>query len=94
MARATGVTLTGIVVVSPPLTSSNEVEVGVVPVTMSAGIAFRGPSDTFEKLYGDADEALYEAKRKGRSQIRLSERAKDVVLSGQSAERMNLILKL
>lgn len=66
---------------------------GVVPVTMSAGIAFRGPSDTFEKLYGDADEALYEAKRKGRSQIRLSERAKDVVLSGQSAERMNLILK-
>ncbi|QRM31535.1 GGDEF domain-containing protein [Microvirga sp. VF16] len=66
---------------------------GAVQVTMSAGIALRGPSDTFEKLYGDADEALYEAKRMGRGQIKLSERAKDVVLAGHSAERMNLILK-
>ena len=67
---------------------------GAVQVTMSAGIAIRGPEDTFEKLYGDADEALYEAKRTGRSQIRLSGHAKDIVLSGQAADRMNLILKL
>jgi diguanylate cyclase (GGDEF)-like protein len=65
---------------------------GAVQVTMSAGIAVRDPSKPFETLYADADEALHEAKRLGRNRIKLSSRTKDVVLSGHSAERMNLIL--
>ena len=67
---------------------------GAVQVTVSAGIAIRGPEDTFEKLYGDADEALYEAKRSGRSQLKLSGQARQAALSGEAAGRMNLILKL
>ena len=67
---------------------------GAVNVTMSAGIAIRGPEDTFEKLYGDADEALSEAKRAGRSQLKLSGQARQAALSGEAAGRMNLILKL
>jgi diguanylate cyclase (GGDEF)-like protein len=67
---------------------------GAVKVTMSAGIAIRGPEDTFEKLYGDADEALSEAKRAGRSQLKLSGQARQAALSGEAAGRMNLILKL
>ncbi len=67
---------------------------GALQVTLSAGIAIRAPGETFEKLYEDADEALSSAKRMGRSQLNLSDHAKEVVLSGQSAERMSLILKL
>ncbi|MBB4041690.1 diguanylate cyclase (GGDEF)-like protein [Microvirga flocculans] len=67
---------------------------GSIQITISAGIAIRGPGDTFEKLYGEADEALHAAKRMGRSHIKLSDRARDTVLAGQSAERMSLILKL
>jgi diguanylate cyclase (GGDEF)-like protein len=64
---------------------------GAVQVTMSAGIAVRGPSDTFEMLYGDADRALFDAKRMGRSRIKLAGGAEDSVPAGQSAEKMNLI---
>jgi diguanylate cyclase (GGDEF)-like protein len=67
---------------------------GAIQVTMSAGIAIRGSDDTFERLYGEADEALSEAKRAGRSQLRLSGQARQAALSGEAADRMNLILKL
>jgi diguanylate cyclase (GGDEF)-like protein len=64
---------------------------GAVQVTMSAGIAVRDPAKSFETLYADADEALSEAKRLGRNQIRLSARTKDVVSSGRSAAPMSLV---
>jgi diguanylate cyclase (GGDEF)-like protein len=49
---------------------------GVVRITMSAGIAIRDPFEAFERLYAEADEALYQAKRSGRNRIQLSARAR------------------
>lgn len=48
----------------------------VANVTISAGVAIRDASDSFDMLYSDADEALYMAKRSGRNRIELSERVK------------------
>jgi len=39
-------------------------------VTLSAGIALRENGDGFDRLYGLADRALYEAKAAGRNQFR------------------------
>jgi diguanylate cyclase (GGDEF)-like protein len=39
-------------------------------VTVSAGVALRENGETFDRLYGLADRALYEAKAAGRNQIR------------------------
>jgi GGDEF domain-containing protein len=39
-------------------------------VTVSAGVALRDNGDGFDRLYGLADRALYEAKAAGRNQIR------------------------
>jgi diguanylate cyclase (GGDEF)-like protein len=39
-------------------------------VTVSAGIALRENGDGFDRLYGLADRALYEAKAAGRNQFR------------------------
>ena len=39
-------------------------------VTVSAGVALRESSDGFDRLYGLADRALYEAKAAGRNQFR------------------------
>jgi diguanylate cyclase (GGDEF)-like protein len=52
---------------------------GVVRITMSAGIAIRDPYEPFERLYAEADEALYRAKRSGRNRIQLSARAREVL---------------
>lgn len=48
---------------------------GVVRITLSAGVAIRDPSASFERLYAEADAALYQAKRSGRNRIQLSARA-------------------
>lgn len=56
---------------------------GVVRITMSAGIAIREPFDPFERLYAEADEALYRAKRSGRNRIELSARAQELLPSDQ-----------
>jgi diguanylate cyclase (GGDEF)-like protein len=40
-------------------------------VTVSAGVALRENGDGFDRLYGLADRALYEAKAAGRNQFRL-----------------------
>jgi diguanylate cyclase (GGDEF)-like protein len=53
-----------------------------VRVTMSAGIALRIPSEPFDKLYSDADEALYRAKRAGRNRIELSSGASKELQTG------------
>ena len=44
-----------------------------VPVTVSAGIAVAAPQDEVsgDRLYGRADQALYEAKRAGRNRVEL-----------------------
>ncbi|MBS7699206.1 MULTISPECIES: GGDEF domain-containing protein [unclassified Chelatococcus] len=47
-----------------------------VKVSISAGIAIRDPSISFDTVYSEADEALYMAKRAGRNRIELSERVK------------------
>ena len=39
-------------------------------VTVSAGVALRENGDSFDRLYGLADRALYEAKAAGRNQFR------------------------
>ena len=39
-------------------------------VTVSAGVALRENGDGFDRLYGLADRALYEAKAAGRNQFR------------------------
>ena len=38
-------------------------------ITLSAGMALREPDDAFDRLYGLADRALYQAKAAGRNQI-------------------------
>lgn len=62
-------------VAQTPVVSSG----AVIHVTLSAGIAIRDPSEPFEKLYSEADSALYRAKHAGRNQIALSGRARDSV---------------
>ena len=54
---------------------------GTVQVTISAGVAVRSRSGTFDKLYSEADEALYLAKRSGRNRVELSPCAKEMLLS-------------
>jgi diguanylate cyclase (GGDEF)-like protein len=61
---------------------------GVVRITMSAGVAIRDPSEPFERLYSEADEALYLAKRSGRNRIRLSTRASEAL---PSDKRLNAV---
>jgi diguanylate cyclase (GGDEF)-like protein len=50
---------------------------GAVSVTMSVGVAAREPGESFERLYSEADDALYLAKRGGRNRIALSPRLRD-----------------
>ena len=63
---------------------------GAFGITMSAGVAIRDPSEPFDRLYSDADEALYLAKRSGRNRIELSARAKAALPSGKTADHQNL----
>lgn len=48
-----------------------------VRLTLSVGVARREAFDPFDKVYSEADEALYQAKRAGRNQVRLSTRIRD-----------------
>jgi diguanylate cyclase (GGDEF)-like protein len=50
---------------------------GAIRITMSAGIAIRNPFEPFERLYAEADEVLYRAKRSGRNRIELSPRVQE-----------------
>jgi diguanylate cyclase (GGDEF)-like protein len=59
---------------------------GAVRITMSAGIAVRDPSEPFDRLYSEADDALYLAKRSGRNKIQLSPRAREALPSDKKAE--------
>lgn len=52
----------------------------VVTVTISAGMAQRGPAQSFIELYAEADQALYAAKAAGRNCIRLSPSLQDLRL--------------
>lgn len=52
---------------------------GAVQVTISAGVATGPRSGTFDKLYSDADEALYLAKSSGRNRISLSPDATEML---------------
>jgi diguanylate cyclase (GGDEF)-like protein len=63
---------------------------GAVQITMAAGIAIRHSSEPFERLYSEADEALYLAKRSGRNRIELSARAKEALPPGKTADLQNL----
>ncbi len=63
---------------------------GVVQITMSSGVAIREPSDAFERLYSEADEALYLAKRSGRNRIKLSARARGALPPEKIADCPNL----
>jgi len=42
----------------------------VVPVTLSGGVAYHAVGETLDTLFSRADEKLYEAKARGRNQIR------------------------
>lgn len=44
-----------------------------VKVTISAGVALRGPGDSFAQLYSAADQALYLAKAAGRNRVTFAE---------------------
>jgi len=49
---------------------SHAFEPGVpAPVTVSVGVALRGPGEDFDALFKRADAALYEAKRAGRNRV-------------------------
>jgi diguanylate cyclase (GGDEF)-like protein len=63
---------------------------GVVQITLSAGVAIRDPSEPFERLYAEADEALYLAKRSGRNRIKLSARARAELPPDTTVDRSNL----
>ena len=63
---------------------------GAVRITMSAGVAIRGQFEPFERLYSEADEALYLAKRSGRNRIELSARAREALPPGTMADHQNL----
>jgi diguanylate cyclase (GGDEF)-like protein len=63
---------------------------GAVRITMSAGVAIRHPSEPFERLYSEADEALYLAKRSGRNRIELSARAREALPADQQADHPNI----
>jgi len=43
-----------------------------VSVTISAGVAVRSDGETFERLFSEADRALYAAKTSGRNRVRFS----------------------
>ena len=45
-----------------------------IHVTISAGVAIRGVNRSFDALYAEADQALYEAKSSGRNRISYSPR--------------------
>lgn len=47
-----------------------------IRVTLSAGIAYRGPGEDFEQVYSDADMALYLAKRSGRNRLEVAASAR------------------
>ncbi len=63
---------------------------GAVRITLSAGIAIRHSSEPFERLYSEADEALYLAKRSGRNRIELPARTKVALPPGRTADYQNL----
>ena len=63
---------------------------GAFGITMSAGVAIRDPSEPFDRLYSEADEALYLAKRSGRNRIELSARAKEALPSATMVDHQNL----
>jgi diguanylate cyclase (GGDEF)-like protein len=63
---------------------------GAVRITMSAGVAIRHSSEPFERLYSEADEALYLAKRSGRNRIELSAQARQALPAGRMVDRPNL----
>ena len=44
-----------------------------IRVTLSAGLAVQIPSEPFDKVYSEADAALYQAKRLGRNRIQISD---------------------
>ena len=52
-------------------------ELGSRPVTISIGVSEFTPEDTFETLFKRADEALYEAKQKGRNRLIFKRRKND-----------------
>jgi len=43
-----------------------------VRVTISAGVALRDADQTFDRLYAEADRALYQAKATGRNRIQFA----------------------
>ena len=59
-------------------------------VTISAGVALRENGDGFDRLYGLADRALYEAKAAGRNRIRFPAGARTAGQSVREAFRAGL----
>jgi diguanylate cyclase (GGDEF)-like protein len=62
----------------------------VVHVTLSAGVATRSSTDPFDRLYAEADEALYLAKRNGRNRIEFSARVRERMPPEAPASRPGL----